>query len=227
MTITYAGTLHPALWGLLRRLSQVLTSLASHVAPFKDYGATKLNGSQQVSILVTDIVGFSDLMTSWPLEMVVVCLNGYFERLSRCIYRHGGRVDKFVGDGMMAVFQSADDAVNAARAIQREVADYNTRKPGDSRCPFPTRIVVDSGLAVKTSLGLGRDRELTVMGPVVNTASHLARTLPPGKVFISHDTCCRMRKRGDLWFMMAQTTGRDGGRQVIYEVPALDPGDIE
>jgi class 3 adenylate cyclase len=222
MTITYVGVLHPAVWGLLKRVSQILTRLASHLAPRRSYGEKKLMASQQVSILVTDIVGFSDLMATWPLDLVVGSLNGYFAGLSRCVYRYGGRVDKFVGDGMMAVFQSPDDAVAAARAIQCEVAHYNSLQTARSGCPFPTRIIVDTGLAVRTTLGLGCDQDKTVMGPVVNSASHLAKTLAPDKVFISHDTCCRLTDRGGLWLTVAQATDRDGGRMAIYEVPALD-----
>ena len=63
------------------------------------------------------------------------------------------------------------------------------------------------------------------MGPVVNTASHLARTLPPDKVFISHDTCCRLTDCGGLWLTVAQATDRNGDRMAIYEVPALDETD--
>jgi len=222
MTITYVGTLHPALWGLLKRLSQILTRLASSLAPPRSYGELKLMTGQQVSILFTDIVGFSGLMTHWPLEVVVASLDGYFERLGRCIYQYGGQVDKFIGDGMMAVFQSPDDAVNAARAIRGEVAHFNSQQTMCSRCSFPTRIVVDTGPAVRTALGLRRDRDRTVMGPVVNTASHLVKTLPPDKVFISHDTCCRLTDHSGLCFTVAQAVDRDGGRMAIYEVPALD-----
>jgi adenylate cyclase len=167
-------------------------SLNFDVAAGRDHGQTKLSASRQVSILVTDIIDFSDLMATWPKEMVVASLNDYFQRLSKCVYHHRGQVDKFVGDGMVAVFQSADDAVYAARAIQRVVMARNSAGATGSGPSFPTRIVVDSGPAVITSLGLGRDRAATVMGPVVNTASHLAKTLPPGRVFISHDTCCRI-----------------------------------
>ena len=225
VTITYVGILPPAVWSLLKRLNQILAKLADHLAAPRSYGTTKLMASQQVSILFTDIMGFSDLMTRWPLEVVVASLDGYFERLGRCIYRHGGQVDKFIGDGMMAVFQSPGDAVNAARAIQGEVARFNSQRTMRSGCSFPTRIVVDTGPAVGTALGLRRDRDRTVMGPVVNTASHLARTLPPDKVFISHDTCCRLTDCGGLWLTVAQATDRNGDRMAIYEVPALDETD--
>lgn len=224
MAIAYFGVLYPEIPGLLSRLRRRLASLASQLAALWRYGETRAqcDSTKDISILFTDIAGFSDLMTRWPLEVVVAGLDGYFERLGRCIYQYGGQVDKFIGDGMMAVFQSPDDAVNAAQAIQREVEHFNSQRTMRSGCSFPTRIVVDTGPAVRTTLGLKRDRNRTVMGPVVNTASHLVKTLPPDKVFISHDTCCRLTDRGGLWLTVAQAMDRDGTRLAIYEVPALD-----
>jgi len=228
LTIAHLGSLYPAVPGLFHRLRLILGRLFPRMAA--PYGFEKsissLESSQQVSILFTDIVGFSEMMNTWPLESVVTSLNVYFERLSRCIYRHGGQVDKFLGDGLLAVFQSPDAAVGAARAVQREVAIYNARQTGRRGCAFPTRIVVDTGPAIRTALGLGRDRKRTVMGPVVNSASHLVKTLPPDKVFISHATCCRLANRADLWLTVAQAADRQGNRTVIYEVPCLERRDI-
>lgn len=224
ITLLHLGVLRPGMPGLFHPLRLLLNRLAPHMGRPGGYASSgpQLESARQVSILFTDIAGFSQLMNTWPLESVVTSLHGYFERLSRCIYRHGGQVDKFMGDGMLAVFRSPDDAVNAARAIQREVALYNAGQARRQRCVFPTRIVVDTGPAVRTSLGLGRDRDWTVMGPVVNTASHLVKSLPPGKVFISHATCCRLTKRAGLWLTVAQGTDRNGNRMAIYEVSSLD-----
>ncbi|GAB4531753.1 MAG: hypothetical protein Kow0063_11400 [Anaerolineae bacterium] len=223
ITITHLGVVYPAIPGLLRRLRVLLSRLAPDMA-LSNYetSKTECESPRLVSVLFTDIAGFSELMNTWPLESVVSSLSSYFERLSRCIYRHNGQVDKFIGDGMLAVFQSPDDAVNAARAIQREVALYNTGQARRRRCAFPTRIVVDTGPVVRTRLGLGRDRGWTVMGPVVNTASHLVKSLPPGKVFMSHATCCRLTERGDLWLTVAQGTDRNGNRMAVYEIPSPD-----
>lgn len=224
MAIAYFAILYPGMPGRLSRLRRKLARLASQLSALWRSGERRAQrgSTKEISILFTDIAGFSDLMARWPLEVVVAGLDGYFERLGRCIIQCGGQVDKFIGDGMMAVFQSPDDAVNAAQAIQREVAHFNAQRMMHTGCSFPTRIVVDTGPAVRTAMGLKRDRDRTVMGPVVNTASHLVKTLPPDKVFISHDTCCRLTDRGGLWLTVAQAMDRDGSRMAIYEVPALD-----
>ena len=209
-----------AVSGLLNQLGQTLVCLSTQLSVVWGFGESKpgLTSSQPISILFTDVVGFSTLMTTWPLEVVASSLTDYFERLSRCVYRYEGQVDKFIGDGMMAIFQSPDEAVSAAYAIQREVACFNSQQMGEARCTFPTRIVVDTGLVVRAALGLGRDRDWTVIGPVVNAASHLAKVLPPGKVFISDSTLWRLTNRRSLHARDPQTIDGFGDEVVVYEV---------
>ncbi len=214
-----ASTRYLIALGLFEGLRQILTSLTFRAnALWKcERARNHCERSKQVSILFTDIVGFSHLMTTWSLEEIICSLNDYFERLSSCVYRHRGQVDKFMGDGMMAVFTSPDDAVRAARAIQQEVAYHNSGQLKQKCPPFPTRIVVDTGLVVKTAMGLNRKRDRTVMGPVVNAASHLAKILPPGRVFISHSTCCRLTEPSRWCISQPLTTNECHSIPVIYE----------
>jgi class 3 adenylate cyclase len=206
--------------GLLDWLGRILASLALQMTALWGYrrAKTQCATSQQVSILFTDIVSFSRLMATGPLEETVSSLNDYFERLSRCVDRHRGQVDKFIGDGMMAVFESPDDAVRAAQAIQQEVARYNLQQHKQKRCRFPTRIVVDTGVVVKTAIGLHRNRDRTVLGMVVNTASHLARILPPDRVFISHSTRRQLSDQSSWCLTQPQTIDGCHGELVVYEV---------
>lgn len=220
MTSISLGALPTVIPGMLNRLRHVLSRRLCRVAVLGGYGETKAQAllNQQVSILFTDIVGFSSLMSTWPLEVVVASLHNYFEILSRCVYRHRGQVDKFIGDGMMAVFESPDEAVGAGQAIQRQVAHFNLRQAEHTRCCFPTRIGIDTGLAVRTMLGTGRNRNWTVMGPVVNTASHLAQIVPSDRVFISQTTFHRLTSPSDLRLSGPQVISGSGGKLVAYEV---------
>jgi class 3 adenylate cyclase len=227
MTITYSCTWYRQVPGLLIQLRRILGGLASQVSVLWKRGSvkTQMTSSQQMSVLFTDVMGFSSLMPAWPLEVVVSSLDTYFERLGRCVYRYGGQVDKFMGDGMLAVFESPHDAVRAAWAILREVAAYNAHQTQQARCSFPTRIVVDTGLIIKTAIGLHRDRDWTVLGPAVNTASHLAKVLPPGRVFISYATYCLLSGQNGPSLTEGQATDGCGGDPVVYEVSALSPMD--
>ncbi len=220
MTSKHLSVQPSAVPGLLDRPIHLLVNLFSKTCAPRNCRQTRthLAPSQEVSVLFTDVVGSSQLMNVWPLEGVIASLECYFRRLSRCVYRHRGEVDKFMGDGMMAVFESPDDAVRAAQAIQCEVAHYNLRQAEQARCTFPTRIVVDTGRVIRTALGSDGDRDWTVLGPVVNTASNLAKTLPPDRVFISRSTYCRLTAQGELrltepWVMNGHT-----GTLIVYEV---------
>jgi adenylate cyclase len=222
MTSTYLYAQCPAKLGLLNRLGQILASLVPQWPALWSYRETKTQAtlSQQVSILFTDIAGFSYLMTVWPLEMVVSSLNCYFKGLSQYVYSHKGQVDKFMGDGMMAVFEAPDDAVRAAQAIKWEVVRFNSAQTEQGQCSFPTRIVVDTGLVVRTALGLHRDRDWAVMGPVVNTASHMVQISPPDRIFISHGTYSQLMKRSSLHLAEPQVMNVHGGKLTVYEVTA-------
>jgi len=221
------GVQPQAVPGLLDTPAQLLLSLFSKIAPLWNCRRTRtsLAPSQEISILFTDVVGFSHLMSVWPLENIVASLDCYFARLRRCVYRHRGQVDKYMGDGMMAVFESPNDAVRAARAIQREVTNHNLRQTEPTHCAFPTRIVIDTGRVVRTALGSGRDRDWTVMGPVVNTASHLAKTLPPGRVFVSHRTRRQLIGQGELSLAGPQVMNEHGATLIVYEVTSEPVGD--
>jgi len=220
MTSKHLNVQPPAVPGLFDKPIHLLVSLFSKTCVPRSYrqAGTHLVPSQVVSILFTDVVGSSQLMEVWPLEGLIASLESYFQRLSRCVYGHRGEVDKFMGDGMMAVFESPDNAVRAAQSIQCEVAHYNLRQTEQAHPTFPTRIVVDTGRVIRTALGAGGDRDWTVLGPVVNTASNLAKTLPPDRVFISRSTYCRLTVEGDLRLAKPRVMSGHTGTLVVYEV---------
>lgn len=153
----------------------------------------KLIASRPTTILFTDIAGFSLRMAARSQEEVVSSLDRYFQILSRCVHRHHGRVDKFIGDGMMAVFDEPDDAVRAAFEIQDEVARFNIIQLVRGRCTFPTRIAVNTGPVIVTRLSARPDQGQTVLGQAVNVAAHLAQQAPPDRVFISQSTRNRLK----------------------------------
>ena len=151
--------------------------------------------TRSASILFTDVAGFSVQMTVHPQLEVVAQLDDYFQILTRCVQRYHGRVDKFIGDGMLAVFDRPDEAVNAAQAIQQAVARFNTAQQARQRCAFPTRIAVDTGLVVVARLSACPHQNETIFGRVVNCAAHLLKHASPGRVLISQHTWCQLTDR--------------------------------
>jgi class 3 adenylate cyclase len=158
-----------------------------------------------VTVLFCDLVGFTARSDEADPEDVQARLRPYHARLRREIERFGGTLDKFIGDGVMAVFGAPtsheDDperAVRSALAMLDAVEELNQSQPG---LDLQVRIGVTTGEAV-VSLGDGRETE-AVVGDVVNTASRLESAAPVGGIVVGEPT----------W--------RATNRQIVYE--ALRP----
>ncbi|HEX5080174.1 MAG TPA: adenylate/guanylate cyclase domain-containing protein [Geminicoccaceae bacterium] len=132
--------------------------------------------SREVTVLFTDIVGFTSLTERLTAADTATFLNRHFALLSRCIEAEGGTIDKYIGDGIMALWNAAEKqpdhaarAVRAARAIRDAVrADNAGREP-----PVRLRIGVHSGPVVVGNIGSATRMNYTVVGDTVNTANRL------------------------------------------------------
>lgn len=144
--------------------------------------------TRQVSILRLDIVGFTQLLDSHPLKQVLFNLNTYLDQLTQLVYRYYGDVDKYLGDGFLAVFEQANDAVQAGCAIQQATADFNCCQAAWDGFVFPIRIGIDTGLVAITNLGSAARQERAVMGLPVNLAERLQAQATPGLVWFSQAT---------------------------------------
>jgi class 3 adenylate cyclase len=125
-----------------------------------------------VSILFTDVQGFTSYAETASAREVIAALNEQFELMVPIIERHGGHVDKFIGDGMMAVFGApeffpdhADRAVDAAVEIAQSLYDHDHL--------LPVGLGVNSGVVVAGSVGGAGRLNFSVIGDVVNTAARV------------------------------------------------------
>jgi class 3 adenylate cyclase len=148
--------------------------------------------TRQASILWLDIASFTELMGRHGLDEVVSALSAYLGMLTQLIYRHRGDVDKYGGDGFLSVFGTADDAVEAACAIQQAAASFNRRQSAWGGLVFPTRIAIDTGQITTISLGSRDRQDRTVLGAPVNLAKRLQEKATPGKVWLSQATFDRL-----------------------------------
>ena len=135
--------------------------------------------NQNVAVLFADIVGFTAYADSRSPGEVIATLRQFHERMEREIFRHGGTLDKYLGDGLMATFGTPFagdlDAVNALRSAQAmlvSVDELNLERKPRGEPPIRISIGLHYGEVVLGDIGLNR-LEFAVIGTTVNAASRL------------------------------------------------------
>lgn len=133
---------------------------------------------EEVTVLFSDLRGFTRVSETLAPDVLVELLNRYFGHMTRCVEHFGGRVDKLIGDAVMAVFDArpgtpghADRAVAAALYMQADLARFNRALRGVG--PLRAGIGLHAGRVVAGLLGSPQKRSYTVIGDVVNTASRV------------------------------------------------------
>ena len=143
----------------------------------------KLGGeNRDIAVLFVDIRGFTPLSESLEPEQVVEILNSYLELTTSCIFRHGGTLDKFIGDATMAVFNApfdtedyvyravltAWDIVQGGNKIEQEFIEKYGKQVGFG-------VGVNCGPAVVGNIGCDFRMDYTAIGDTVNTAAKCAQ----------------------------------------------------
>lgn len=141
---------------------------------------------RQVTVLFADLTGFTELSSQHDAEDMHALLNGFFEKVDRAVEKFGGRIDKHIGDAVMAVFGApishTNDTERAARAALEIHAALPTLDP-----PLSCHIGIASGQVIASSTGSEAHTEYTVTGDGVNLASRLTDISAPGETLVSHD----------------------------------------
>ncbi|MEP6636712.1 MAG: adenylate/guanylate cyclase domain-containing protein [Acidobacteriota bacterium] len=172
----------------------------------------KLGGvNQTITVLFADIRGFTRISEHAPPEKIVNLLNRYFSAMTDIIFAHGGTLDKYLGDGLMALFgaptttpEDASNALNAAVAMQRRVIGINQELRDEGLVEIGVGIGLHTGEVTVGYIGSERRSEYTAIGDAVNTASRLESNALGGEILISEATCkaagnrYRMNKRDPI-----------------------------
>jgi class 3 adenylate cyclase len=140
-----------------------------------------LGGSRKhICVLFSDIRGFTARSEALPPESVIAMLNDYFSAMTAAVHRHGGTLDKFIGDGIMALFgvpQRLDCpelvALETAQEMLARLHDVNRSLDERGLEPIRIGIGLHSGDAVVGHVGSASRHEYTAIGDVVNVASRL------------------------------------------------------
>src|SRR4051794_6783699 len=148
----------------------------------------------QVTVLFADVSGFTALSETRDAEVVMDLMNALWARLDAVVVDHGGRVDKHIGDALMAVWGTdgtrEDDperAVRTALRLQAALVEFRDTCGHD----IAMRVGINTGPALVGAVGTTAER--TVIGDTVNVASRLEHAAPVGGVLIAHDTYRHVR----------------------------------
>jgi len=166
----------------------------------------KLGGiNQTITILFADIRGFTRISEHAAPEKIVSLLNRYFSAMTDIIFAHGGTLDKYLGDGLMALFgaptttpEDASNALNAAVAMQRRLLGINSELRAEGLSEVGVGIGLHTGEVIVGYIGSERRSEYTAIGDAVNTASRLESNAKGGQILISDATAKAARSRYKL-----------------------------
>ncbi len=167
--------------------------LAARIASSPD--AVKLGGDKRrVAILFSDIRGFTALSETMNPDAMARLLTEYFTEMVECVFRHGGTLDKFIGDAVMAQWgapigepDDCDRAMSAAIDMMAELDRLNARWKAEGRPTLGIGIGLNVGDVFAGNIGSDRRLEYTVIGDPVNISSRLCGAAAAGEILISDD----------------------------------------
>ena len=156
----------------------------------------RLGGENQVAtILFADIRGFTRLSERLPPQKIVELLNEYFSEMTDLIFDNGGTLDKYLGDGIMALFgapwpkpDDAQRAVKTAGEMQRALAGLNRQWQARGQEPLQMGLGINTGQVTAGNIGCSKRMDYTVIGDAVNLASRLCAHAAGGQILTSEFT---------------------------------------
>jgi adenylate cyclase len=149
----------------------------------------------EITMLFSDIRGFTTMSDGRPPQEVVNTLNEYFEVMVDILFQYAGTVDKFVGDEIIGLFGAPipiEDgpykAVACALAMMQGLAEFNRTRASESLPAIHIGIGINTGVVITGAIGSTRALQYTAIGDAMNVASRLVNLAGSGEVIISENT---------------------------------------
>lgn len=154
--------------------------LVQKLIAIKSSGSSINAEEREVTILFTDIAGYTTISDGMVPAELATLLNEYFEILVSIILEHHGTIDKFIGDAIM-VFWNAPDiqarhpdlSIKCALEIQKKILEFNQQRAQNKLPPLKTRIGIHTGTVLAGEIGSSQRMNYTIVGDSVNTAARL------------------------------------------------------
>ena len=182
---------------LARYLPRALVQRAAHGALLLDAEPER----RVVTVLFSDLVGFTALSERLGADAVGQLLNRYLSRLAELAHLHGATIDKFVGDAIMVFFgapESMSPRDQARRAVCLAIEMHALTATIEAPEPLRIRIGINTGEVVVGSFGSLARSDYTVVGPAVNLAARLETASEPGRILVGAATALLLDTSADL-----------------------------
>lgn len=161
---------------------------------------------KEVTILMADIRGFTQLCSQIPPEQVVSLLNGYLGAMTEIIMRHNGTIDEFLGDAILAVFGAPKDDPNHAQSavacsieMQQAVAAVNKQHQTSNLPQISTGIAINTGTVVAGNIGSDRRAKYGFVGTPMNVTSRIEDLCEANEILISETTAQHLQDTDNLY----------------------------
>ncbi len=158
---------------------------------------------KELTIFFSDIMGFTATTERLQPEQITLLLNEYFTEMSAIALKHGGTVDKFIGDALVIFFgdpetkgtvEDARACLHMATEMQRRLAELNVKwRSAGTEHPFRVRMGINTGFCNVGNFGSVDRMDYTAIGAEVNLAARLQAIAEPGHIIISYETYALVR----------------------------------
>lgn len=165
----------------------------------------RVGRSHEITMLFSDIRGFTRMSQDMPPVEVVAMLNEYFESMVEVLFDHSGTLDKFVGDEIIGLFGApipVEDAplkaVTCALAMMKALDDLNRTRKADGQDPILIGIGINTGDVITGAIGSSKAVQYTAIGDAMNLASRLVNIAKPGEIILSSGTYRKVAHHVDV-----------------------------
>jgi adenylate cyclase len=182
----------------------------------------------EVTMLYSDIRGFTKMADGRPPEEVVSTLNEYFGMMVDILFRHGGTLDKFVGDEIIGLFGAPIDmddapykAVACAIDMQKKMTDFNRDRKRKHLDEITIGIGINTGTVITGAIGSSKALQYTAIGDAMNVASRLVNLARPNEIIVSDATYRQVAGRVEAVELKPVELKGKQGQQTLFKVLSL------